>query len=689
MNERITIALAGNPNSGKTTVFNSLTGARQHVGNYPGVTVEKKEGTCRHQGREIHVVDLPGTYSLTAYSLDELVARNFVIDEKPDVVVDVVDASNLERNLYLTIQFIELGVPVVVALNMSDVANAEGKDIDAELLSQLIGVPVVPTVGTKGEGMQALLDTVVRVVERHERPRVSPALGHELEEHIREVTDALVAGGVPDDLRPRWVAIKLLEDDSEVHELVQQHSANGAQLDELVLTARRHIEQVVGDDAEIALADRRYGFIAGACREAVSLGQRQRLDWSDAIDSIVANRVLGIPIFLGFMWALFELVFRLGAPPMEWIEAAFTWLGAQVAIILPEGGLQSLVVDGIIGGVGGVLVFLPQILLLFLGIAFLEDTGYMARAAFVVDRVMHAIGLHGKSAIPLLIGFGCSVPAVMATRTLESRRDRLTTMFIVPLMSCSARLPVYVLFAGAFFAPAVAGKVILSLYVLGAAVAILLAKVFRKYLLRGPVTPFVMELPPYRMPTVKGVLIHMWERGWLYVKKAGTIILAASIVMWFLLSYPPPPASVADLPENQQAAATLAHSYAGRIGRLVEPVIRPLGFDWKVGIGLVAGFAAKEIVVATFATVYSLGETDEHSVDLRDALQRDPQFSPLVAYALMVFVLLYVPCMATVAVIKRETNSWGWALFVILYTCVVAWVGAFLVSQGGRLLGLA
>jgi ferrous iron transport protein B len=689
MSKRITIALAGNPNSGKTTVFNSLTGARQHVGNYPGVTVEKKEGTCRHKGREIHVVDLPGTYSLTAYSLEELVARNFVIDEKPDVVVDIVDASNLERNLYLTTQFIELGVPVVVALNMSDVATADGKSIDAELLGQLIGVPVVPTVGHKGQGMQALLDAVVRVADTGVGPLVSPALGHELEPHVREITDAVRDARLPDSLSARWIAIKLLENDDEVHELVREHSHDGERVCELTQDARQHIEGVVGDDAEIALADRRYGFIAGACREAVTLGQRQRLDWSDAIDSIVANRVVGIPILVGFMWALFELVFRLGAPPTEWIQAAFAWLSTQVAAILPDGALQSLLADGIIGGVGGVLVFLPQILLLFLGIAFLEDTGYMARAAFVVDRLMHAIGLHGRSAIPLLIGFGCNVPAVMATRTLESRRDRLTTMLIVPFMSCSARLPVYVLLAGAFFAPDVAGKVILSLYMLGAAVGVIMAKLFRRFVLRGPTTPFVMELPPYRMPTLRGVLIHMWERGWLYVKKAGTIILAASVVMWFLLSYPAPPPAVADLPQNERAAAALAYSYAGRIGQSIEPVLRPLGLDWKVGIGLVAGLAAKEVVVATFGTVYSLGEADEESADLRDALRRDPQFDPLTAYALMVFVLLYVPCMATVAVIKRETNSWRWAAFVIFYTCAIAWIVAFLVSEGGRLLGLA
>ena len=681
--EHIDVALAGNPNAGKTTVFNAITGAHHHVGNYPGVTVEKKEGLRTVGDAQVHIVDLPGTYSLTAYSLEEVVARNYVIEEQPDVVIDVVDASNLERNLYLTTQFIELGVPVVVSLNMVDVAESMGQSIDVELLSELLGIPVVATVASKGEGVEELLQAAIEVARGEREPARQIFYGRELESHIVEITELLdEAGGLPG-TPSRWIAIKLLEDDDEVRHEVARRIHGSEELLESVERVREHLETVIGDDAELALADRRYGFINGACAEAVARSDEEAVDWSERIDRVVTNRLLGIPIFFLLMWAMFELVFRLGAPPMEWLEIAFGWLGAQAATVLPEGPVQSLIVDGIIGGVGGVLVFVPPIMLLFLAIALLEDSGYMSRAAFVVDKLMHHIGLHGKSFIPMLIGFGCTVPAIMATRTLESRRDRLTTMLVTPLMSCGARLPVYVLLAGAFFAPHVAGKVIFSVYVLGVVLAIVMARIFRSTILRGPLTPFVMELPPYRTPTVKGTLLHMWERAWCYIRKAGTVILAASIVMWAMLSYPQPPAGVDLMGEPE-----ISYTVAGRLGKVIEPALEPLGFDWKVGISLAAGLVAKEVVVSTLATTYALEDVDEtETTALREALMQDPIFNPLMAYALMVFVLIYIPCMPSVVVLWRESGSWKWAAFAVVYTTGLAWLVAFIVYQGGMLLG--
>ncbi len=680
----IRVALAGNPNAGKTTVFNAITGARQHVGNYPGVTVEKKEGERTVGDAFVHVVDLPGTYSLTAYSLEEVVARNYVIDERPDVVIDVVDASNLERNLYLTTQFIELGVSVVVCLNMVDMAESMGRSIDTELLSELLGVPVVATVASKSEGVEELLTVAIQTARDGHGAARDVRYGRELEEHITELVELLEgAGGLPG-VPSRWVAIKLLEDDQEVCGDVARDVPGGEELLDHVVRIRAHLEAVVGDDAELALADRRYGFINGACAEAVTSSAEEAVDWTERIDRVVTSRVLGIPIFLILMWGMFELVFRFGAPPMGWLESGFGWLGTQAAAWLPDGPLQSLLVDGIIGGVGGVLIFVPQIMLLFLVISLFEDSGYMSRAAFVVDKLMHHIGLHGKSFIPMLIGFGCTVPAIMATRTLESRRDRLTTMLVTPLMSCGARLPVYVLLTGAFFAPQLAGKVIFSIYVLGVLLAVLMARIFRSTILTGPLTPFVMELPPYRMPTLMGTLLHMWERAWCYIRKAGTMILAASVVIWALLSYPTPPAGF-----DLQGEPEIAYTVAGRLGRVIEPVIRPLGFDWKIGISLTAGMAAKEVVVATLATTYSIEESEETgSTAVREAMRRDPIFTPLVAYVLMVFVLIYPPCLAAMAVLWRESGSWKWLAFAVAYTTTLAWLVSFIVYQGGRALGL-
>lgn len=706
-NRRISIALAGNPNSGKTTVFNNLTGSRQHVGNYTGVTVEKKEGMVKYRGYEIKVIDLPGTYSLTAYSPDEVVARNVIIEEKPDVVVNIVDASNLERNLYLTTQLLELDVPIVLALNMYDTAEKAGIKIDSELLSQLLGVPIVRTIGTKNLGTTELLDAVIEiVVGRTNKNSKNIKYNEEVEAELQVIQNLLsvnaggaaeIAAGVKGSsgtiLYPaRWLAVKMLENDKDVLHKVGLLD-NGKKLLEAVHKSQDNIRRSLHEDPELVIVDGRYGFIRGACREAVTVSTSNRMSTTEAIDKVLLNRALGLPIFFGVMWLLFQLTFTLGAPFMEWIEAGFAWLGVLLSNNMADGLLQALIVDGIIGGVGGVIVFLPNILLLFLGIAFLEATGYMARAAFVMDKLMHRVGLHGKSFVPMLTGFGCTIPAIMATRTLENPKDRLVTILVTPLMSCGARLPVYTLLIAAFFPAEVAGNVLFSIYIIGIALALLMAKVFRTWLLPGESEPFVMELPIYRLPTLKNVLIHMWEKAWLYLKKAGTIILAAAILMWGLFTFP---LVDADGHEFTSAAQQMEESYAGRLGKAIEPVIAPLGFDWKTGIALIAGFAAKEIVVSTLGTLYSIQDEEALSAEekgaVKDFAQRAREqsgFTPFTAYVLMLFTLIYVPCMATIAVIKRETNGWKWPLFTIGYTTALAWIVCAAVYQSGRLLGLA
>ena len=684
MQNPIVVALAGNPNSGKTTLFNHLTGSRQHVGNYPGVTVEKKEGSCRHRGTDIHVVDLPGTYSLTAYSQEERVARNFILEDKPDVVVDVIDASNLERNLYLAVQLMELGVPVVLAFNMSDVAQTRGLQFNLAEMSVLLGAPIVETVGSKGQGLDRLLD--VAAASRATPPQ-APAIayGPDLEQAIARLLPRL-AGQLPraDARELRWTAIKLLENDAEVARRI-----SAGDVLRLVQAEQQRLSSLLGDSPEMLIADARYGFISGVCQETVRSTVEARHTASDRIDEIVIHRVWGLPIFLGLMYLVFWLTFTVGTPPMDWIDGLFGWLGDTVAGFWPEGSeslLQSLLVDGVIAGVGGVLIFLPNILLLFLAIAILEDSGYLARAAFIMDRLMHKIGLHGKSFIPMLTGFGCSIPAIMATRTLESRRDRLTTMLVVPLVSCGARLPIYALIIPAFFPEAWRAPMLWIIYVSGIVLAILCAKLLRATLFKGESVPFVMELPPYRLPTLKGIWIHMWERGGAYLKKAGTVILAISVVLWAITSFPKLDAVDDSLPAEEQQAAELAHTVAGRIGHALEPVIRPLGFDWRIGTAMIGAFAAKEVFVAQLGIVYSVGEADEESDSLREKLQQN--YSPLVGLCIMLFMLISAPCMATIAVTKRESNSWGWALFQLAGLTVLAWLVTFAVYQLGSLLGL-
>ena len=710
----IRIALAGNPNSGKTTMFNSLTGARQHVGNYPGVTVEKKEGSFRHGGREVNVTDLPGTYSLTAYTPEELVARSVIIDQKPDVLVDVVDASNLERNLYLATQFMELGVPTVLALNMIDVAEARGHSIDTQRLSRLLNVRIVHTVAHKGKGIDELKQAIVETAG--EQPRRQPTqikYGREIEGELGKLVPLIrEARGVGEDPSPRWLAVKLLENDEVVIAEVQEQAQDAKPILDQVAASRDHLAKEAGDDAEILIADRRYGFISGACQEAVRTTVEARHNMSDRIDLVMTNRVLSIPIFLGMMYLVFKLTFTLGDPFMGWIEGFFGWLGGAVSGMWAQGSeslLQSLLVDGIIGGVGGVVVFLPNILLLFLAIAILEDSGYMARAAFIMDRFMHKIGLHGKSFIPMLIGFGCTIPAIMATRTLENRKDRLTTMLVAPLMSCGARLPIYALIIPAFFPEAWHARVLWLIYIIGIALAIICAKLLRGTLFKGESAPFVMELPPYRMPTLRGVLVHMWERGGLYLKKAGTIILGFSVIMWFLATFPRKNAFSRDydadiaavqvqqldeetaaecVTELEQArqAEELAYTVAGRMGHAMEPIIRPLGFDWRIGTALIGAFPAKELFVAQMGIVYSLGEADEQSTALRDKLREN--YTPLVGFCIMLFCLISAPCMATIAVTKRESNSWKWALFQLGGLTALAYVITLVVYQVGSLAGI-
>jgi len=666
------IALAGNPNAGKTTIFNALTGDRQHVGNYPGVTVEKKEGMAEFAGASFTVVDLPGTYSLSAGSLEEIVTRDFLLAEQPDVVVDIVDASNLERHLYLAVQLMELGVPLVLALNMSDVARAKGFRINHTKLAKLLGVPVVPTEGHTGRGIPELLQAVAKVCQKLDSQSLSTRqvdYGHEVEPHVEQLTAAIRRRGAGSE-HARWHALQLLAGDGL--------TGHDDDVNREAARLRAHIERISGADIGMVLTDARYGFIAGACTEAVSQVEtaETRLSRSERIDRVVLNRWLGLPIFAGLMYVLFYLTFALAAPLTKGLEAVFGQIGGFVSSWWPAGShslLKSLLVDGIGGGVGGVLVFLPNILLLFLAIALLEDTGYMARAVFITDRWMHKIGLHGKSFIPMLIGFGCTVPAIMATRTLETRRDRLTTILVLPLMSCGARLLIYALFIPAFFPPAWQAPVLWLLYIIGILLAVGLAKLLRVTLFAGEPVPFVMELPPYRLPTWRGLLQHMGERGWLFVRKAGTIILGFAIVLWALSVWPR-----ADRPEQQ-----LEHSAIGHIGKGIAPLFKPLGFDWKVSTSLLSALAAKELFVAQMGIVHSVDATQNASATLRAKLQA--AYTPLQGFCIMLFCLIGMPCLATVAVTKQETGSWNWVALQWGGLTVLAWTVTTLVYQIGNL----
>lgn len=713
----INVALVGNPNCGKTSLFNIASGAHEHVGNYSGVTVDAKEGFFDFQGYHFRIVDLPGTYSLSAYTPEEIYVRKHIIDETPDVIINVVDASNLERNFYLTTQLIDMNVRMVIALNMYDELEASGNKLDYLKLSQLFGVPMVPTVCRKGEGVDKLFHVIIGIYEgsdfltqkkaeirtevledlrdwhetyvpdhkfgshseeEHIRPRgifrhIYINHGPELERSIQAVKKLIsVNEQIRHKYSTRFLAIKLLEDDKDI-ELFVETLPNGGEILALRDKEVQRIYNVMNEDSEQAITDAKYGFITGALKETFTDNHMEKEQTTRVIDSIVTHRIWGYPIFFLFLYIMFEGTFVLGDYPMQGIEWLVDQLGNLIRNNMAEGPLKDMLVDGIIGGVGGVIVFLPNILILYFFISVMEDSGYMARAAFIMDKIMHRMGLHGKSFIPLIMGFGCNVPAIMASRTIEDRKCRLITMLVNPLMSCSARLPIYLVMVGAFF-PNQASFVLLCIYATGIILAVLMARLFSKFLVKGDDAPFVMELPPYRMPTTKSILRHTWEKGAQYLKKMGGIIMIASIIIWFLGYYPQHDAyeTVAEQQEN---------SYIGQIGKAVEPVIEPLGFDWKLGIGLISGVGAKELVVSTLGVLYT-NEEDVENVNLSNRIP----ITPLAALAYMLFVLIYFPCIATLAAIKQESGSWKWALFAAGYTTVLAWCIAFVVYQLGNLI---
>lgn len=712
----INVALVGNPNCGKTSLFNIASGAHEHVGNYSGVTVDAKEGFFDFQGYHFRIVDLPGTYSLSAYTPEELYVRKHIIEETPDVIINVADSSNLERNFYLTTQLIDMNVRMVIALNMYDELESSGNKLDYIKLSQLIGVPMIPTVCRRGEGIDQLFHVIIGIYEGgdflsqkgeirseiledlrdwhktyvpdHEfgshkeeedaRPRgymrhIHINHGPELERSIEEVKKAISQN---EDIRhkysTRFLSIKLLENDKEIENFIST-LPNGKEIIAIRNKETLRIRKVMNEDSEQAITDAKYGFITGALKETFTNNHLEKEQTTRVIDSIVTHRIWGYPIFFLFLYIMFEGTFVLGDYPMQGIEWLVDQLGNLIRNNMAEGPLKDLLIDGIIGGVGGVIVFLPNILILYFFISILEDSGYMARAAFIMDKIMHRMGLHGKSFIPLIMGFGCNVPAIMATRTIEDRKSRLITMLVNPLMSCSARLPIYLVMIGAFF-PNCASFMLLCIYTAGILLAVIMARIFSKFLVKGEDSPFVMELPPYRMPTSKSIMRHTWEKGAQYLKKMGGIIMIASIIIWFLGYYPQHDAyeSVAEQQKN---------SYIGQIGKAIEPVIKPLGFDWKLGIGLISGVGAKELVVSTLGVLYT-NEGDVENVNLSNRIP----ITPLVALAYMLFVLIYFPCIATFAAIKQESGSWKWAIFTAGYTTGLAWLIAFTVFQIGSLI---
>ena len=710
----INVALVGNPNCGKTSLFNIASGAHEHVGNYSGVTVDAKEGFFDFQGYRFRIVDLPGTYSLSAYSPEEIYVRRHIIDQTPDIIINVVDASNLERNLYLTTQLIDMNVRMVVALNMYDELEASGNTLDYVKLGELFGVPMLPTVSRTGRGVENLFHVIITLYEggdfldkkgkvraeiledfrqwhkeyvpdhafgthqeEEEHPRgffrhIHINHGPELERSIDAVKLVISENeNIRHKYSTRFLSIKLLENDKDLEGMVKT-LPNGGKILEVRDREKQRIREVMNEDSEQAITDAKYGFISGALRETFVDNHQDKERMTRVIDAIVTHRVWGFPIFFLFMFLMFEVTFVLGAYPQDWIESLVNVIGTFISNNMAEGPLKDLLIDGIIGGVGGVIVFLPNILILYLFISLMEDSGYMARAAFIMDKIMHKMGLHGKSFIPLIMGFGCNVPAVLASRTIENRKSRLVTILINPLMSCSARLPIYLLLVGVFF-PHHASLVLLSIYSLGIILAVVMARLFSRFLVKGDDTPFVMELPPYRMPTSKAIFRHTWEKGAQYLRKMGGVIMVASIIIW-VLGYFPRPSESMDLALQQE------NSYIGRIGKAIEPAIEPLGFDWKLGIGILSGVGAKELVVSSLGVLYA----DDAEADQTTLAQRLP-ITPLVAYGYMVFILLYFPCVATLAAIRQEAGGWKWATFAAAYTTVLAWIMSFAVYQIGGL----
>ena len=710
----INVALVGNPNCGKTSLFNIASGSHEHVGNYSGVTVDAKEGYFDFQGYHFRIVDLPGTYSLSAYSPEEIYVRRHIIDQTPDIIINVVDASNLERNLYLTTQLIDMNVRMVIALNMFDELQASGNTLDYLKLSELIGVPMVPTVCRTGKGIDTLFHVIIGMYEggdfldkdgkiradilndlrnwhkeyvpdhdygshkeEHEHPNgfyrhIHINHGPELEHSIDEVKRVIsVNENIRHKYSTRFLAIKLLENDKDLEKMVAG-LPNGQDILAVRDKEEQRLRNSINEDSEQAITDAKYGFISGALKETYVDNHMDKERATRVIDSIVTHRIWGYPIFFLFLYIMFQGTFVLGDYPMQGIEWLVGALGELIHNNMPEGPLKDMLIDGIIGGVGGVIVFLPNILILYFFISMMEDSGYMARAAFIMDKIMHKMGLHGKSFIPLIMGFGCNVPAIMASRTIETRKSRLITMLITPLMSCSARLPIYLVLVGAFF-PGNASLVMLAIYAIGILLAVLMARIFSRFLVKGDDTPFVMELPPYRLPTSKSIFRHTWEKGAQYLRKMGGIIMVASIVIWALGYYP-----------NHDSYNTVAeqqeNSYIGKIGKAIEPVIEPLGFDWKLGVGILSGVGAKELVVSTLGILYA----DDADADTANLGERIP-ITPLVAFCYMVFILIYFPCIATLAAIRSESGSWKWSLFAAAYTTVLAWIVAFIVHQVGGL----
>jgi ferrous iron transport protein B len=718
----IDVALVGNPNSGKTTLFNRVSRSREHVGNYSGVTVDSKEALFSHRGYTFRITDLPGTYSLSDYSSEERYVREHILQNKPDVVVNVVDANNLERNLYLTSQLIDMDMTVVLALNMYDDLLARKDSIDLDLLSKLLGIRIVPTISHRGKGIFRLLNHVIKVFEGEDPDirHIHINYGEEIERSVGKLQELIrLTPSLTDHYSSRFIALKLLEKDDNSAFLISG-AENFMEIKSLAREEGQRIGSLFREETETLITDARYGFVAGALKETMKRsGADPGFTRSQRIDRLLTHKYFGLPIFLAFLWLMFHATFTLGNYPMHWIELGVDLLGEFFHTNMAEGFFRDMLVDGVIGGVGGVIVFLPNILILFFFISLMEDTGYMARTAFIMDKVMHLFGLHGKSFIPLIMGFGCNVPAMMATRTLEDRRDRLLTMLIIPFMSCSARLPVYVLVAGAVF-PEKAGSVIFMLYMIGVVFSMLMSILFKKTLFRNKEAPFVMELPIYRYPGIRVILRHMWNKGAHYLKKMGGVILLASLVIWALGYFPrnvefskdyeslialeekkgaEQSASEVHLLIQQMEAERQQNSYIGRLGMAMEPLIRPLGFDWKMGISLVTGFAAKEIVVSTMGVLYQADPgSEEGTASLQERIRsqvysQGPRagtkvFTPLAGISFLLFVLFYLPCVAVIATVGRESGSWKWAAFVFFYTTAIAWTASFMVYQLGNLLQL-
>ncbi len=689
----IEVALVGNPNCGKTTLFNYISKSREHVGNFGGVTVDSKKASFKQKGYRFEITDLPGTYSLSAYSPEELFVRSHIFMEMPDIVVNVIDASNLERNLFLTTQLIDMDIRVVLALNMYDELTGRGDIIDYEGLGKLLGIPVIPTVSSKGKGVKELFDRIIEVYEDRDpvTRHIHINYGLEIERSLVRIQDVIWKDKtVTLKASSRYYAIKLLEKDPNIPQNLIKSNFYKEILEAVDQEVER-LERIYRDDSNTLITDARYGFIAGALKETLIENPSVKKEYtrSDLIDRILTNKYFGFPLFIFFLWFMFQTTFSLGEFPKQWIETGVGWIAGEAGALMPVGPLKDLLVDGVINGVGSVIVFLPNILILFFFIAVMEDSGYMARAAFIMDKLMHKMGLHGQSFIPLIMGFGCNVPAIMVTRTLRNRNDRLATMLINPFMSCSARLPVYILIAGAVF-PDHAGTVIFLIYLTGIFLAVLVSLIFKKTLFKSKEAPFVMELPPYRMPTLRVSVRHMWEKGQQYIRKMGGIILVAVIIIWALEYFP----------AGSQAShhERLERSYIAKIGKFIEPVIKPLGFDWKMGVSLITGAAAKEVVVSTMGVLYG----SEHPADgspkqnlpllLKNVRYTDgpqlgkPIFTPLAGISYLLFILVYMPCVAVIITVSRESGSWKWALFLILYTTVLAWLLSFSVYQLGSLI---